>query len=105
MVWRCCSTVVSSFISDQVELSNIPNPAVCHTVCGCWMKPWISGLFPSFKSEGFDMSQLNVNCCRYRVRRALENYTLRNMVRFRANVCNFIDDLCGSGSASRDPLP
>ena len=38
-------TVVSSFISDRVELSNIPNPAVCHTVCRCWMKPWISGLF------------------------------------------------------------
>ena len=41
--------VVSSFISDRVELSNTPNPAVCHihsyTVCRCWMKPWISGLF------------------------------------------------------------
>ena len=31
-------TVVSSFISDRVEyveLSNTPNPAVCHTVCRC----------------------------------------------------------------------
>ena len=37
--------VVSSFISDRVELSNTPNPAACHTVCRCWMKPWISGLF------------------------------------------------------------
>ena len=27
--------VVSSFISDRVELSNTPNPAVCHTVCRC----------------------------------------------------------------------
>ena len=36
--------VVSSFILDRVELSNTPNPAVCHTVCRCWMKPWISGL-------------------------------------------------------------
>ena len=44
------------------------------------------------------MSQLNVNVGRYRVRRAMENYTLRNMVRFRANVCNFIDDLCGQAA-------
>ena len=27
--------VVSSFISDRVELSNTRNPAVCHTVCRC----------------------------------------------------------------------
>ena len=27
--------VVLSFISDRVELSNTPNPAVCHTVCRC----------------------------------------------------------------------
>ena len=27
--------VVSSFISDRVELSNTRNPAVCHTVCSC----------------------------------------------------------------------
>ena len=28
-------TVVSSFISDRVELSNTPNPAVCHTLSYC----------------------------------------------------------------------
>ena len=27
--------VVSSFISDRVELSNTPNPAVCHTLSYC----------------------------------------------------------------------
>ena len=27
--------VVPSLISDRVELSNTPNPAVCHTVCRC----------------------------------------------------------------------
>ena len=29
--------VVSSFISDRVELSNTRNPAVCHTVCRCYV--------------------------------------------------------------------
>ena len=28
-------TVVSSFISDRIELSNTPNPAVCHTLSYC----------------------------------------------------------------------
>ena len=29
------AAVVSLFISDRVELSNTPDPAVCYTVCRC----------------------------------------------------------------------
>ena len=60
--------VVSSFISDRVELSNTPNPAVCHTLSYCMymlnetVDFWI--VFPGFESERLDMSQLNVNCSR-----------------------------------------
>ena len=32
---RVGGAVVSSFISDRVELSNTPNPAVCHTLSYC----------------------------------------------------------------------